>query len=101
MLENLRVRGIRLQQLLNIPSFECLKLPLHDCSRIQLGRLHVFSHLQTKPSSGSITSPTRLNPHLVSTRLEALASGSVWARTIRTFPLAIAYCVKAAAASVA
>ena len=35
------------------------------------------SHLQTNPSSGSTTSPTRSNLHLVSTRVEALSAGLV------------------------
>jgi hypothetical protein len=40
-----------------------------------------ISHLQTKPSSGSTTSPTHSNPHFVSTCVEALFPGRVWART--------------------
>ncbi len=47
-------------------------------------RLHGVSHLHTNPSFGSTTSPTRRKPHLVKTRVEALGSGIVCARTTRT-----------------
>ena len=46
-----------------------------------------LSHRHTSPSSGSMTVPTDWNPHLVKTRVEALASAIVWARTMRTWPL--------------
>ena len=44
-----------------------------------------FSQRQTRPSSGSMTSPTWRKPHLVRTRVEAFGLGSVWAQTVRTF----------------
>jgi len=46
-----------------------------------------LSHLQTEPSSESMTSPTGRKPHLAKTRVEAFASENVWARTTRTSPL--------------
>src|SRR6267378_2890378 len=59
------------------------------------------SHRQTGPSSGSTTSPICTNPHFVSTRVDALACGSVWARITRTRASALANRTSAAAASVA
>src|SRR5947199_302886 len=59
------------------------------------------SHRQTGPSSGSTTSPTKWNPHLARTRVDALYAGSVCARTRRTRSLANANATSAVAASVA
>src|SRR2546421_8789896 len=42
-----------------------------------------FSNRQTGPSSGSITSDTRGNPHFSSTRGDAIAPGRVCAHTTR------------------
>src|SRR5213594_751953 len=64
-----------------------------DCAR--------RSHRQTGPSSGSTTSPTKWNPHLARTRVDALYAGSVCARTRRTRSLANANATSAVAASVA
>src|ERR1051326_9363437 len=61
----------------------------------------VNSHRHTGPSSDSTTSPTRSNPHFAKTRVEALASGSVCARTSRTRSLPNAKTTSAVAASVA
>jgi hypothetical protein len=76
-------------------------LPMLQRGAVSKSQSLRVSHLQTNPSSGSITSPIRLKPHLVRTRVEALASGRVWARTTRTSPLSNANLTKAAAASVA
>jgi hypothetical protein len=59
------------------------------------------SQRQTRPSSGSITSPANVNPHFFRTRVDAFASGIVWAIICRTSSSFCAKSMRARAASVA
>src|SRR6266511_475362 len=59
------------------------------------------SHRQTGPSSGSTTGPMCTKPHFASTRVDALASGRVCARMVRTRASPAAKWISARAASVA